>query len=76
MIYVDLKTEAPKLQNNSYTCRDFRKMRKNPKFFFLNECAKVQWESLASMLDVDEMQNLWKTSINKCLDSTAPWTFR
>ena len=62
MICVDLKTAAPKLQNNSYTCRDFRKMK------------KIQ--SIFNVPDVDEMQNFWTTSINKCLDFTAPWTLR
>ena len=75
MICVDLKTEVQKLQNNNTACRDFRKMRSNPQYF-LNECAKVNWESLASMLDVDEMQSFFTSEINKCLDKTAPWKTR
>ena len=75
MICVDLKTKLPKPINNSKLARDFRKMRSNPKYF-LNELAKVNWESFIHMTDVDEMQTFWTSEINKCLDLTAPWKKR
>ena len=54
------------------TLRDYRKLRSNPQVF-LNELAKVEWESFVNMEDVDDMEQYWSTQINNCLNITAPW---
>ena len=75
LICVDLNMDVQKQMNNSTVSRDFRKLRSNPKYF-LNKLAQIEWESFVNMGNVDEMQNMWTTKINECLDSVAPWISR
>ena len=48
-----------------------RKLRKNPNLF-LNELSKIEWESLANMNDINDMEEFWTSQINKCLNILAP----
>ena len=75
MICVRLNFKVPKLQENITTFRDYRKLRSNPNFF-LNELAKIKWESLLAMKDVDEMEMFCSAEIDKCLNFVAPWKSR
>ena len=75
MICVDLFTTVPKVSKNNITSREYRKLRSNPQYF-LNNLAQVEWELLVKLTDVDDMENMWTSEINKCLDSAAPWKTR
>ena len=55
MISVDLSIKVPKLQNNTITSRDLRKIWSSPQSF-LSELAMIQWESFKAMEDVDDME--------------------
>ena len=75
MICVDLNLRLPKLAKNTVTSRDYRRIRNNPNFF-LKDLAKIKWESLKDMEDVDHMEKFWSLQINDALDILAPWTTR
>ena len=71
LICVNLKCEVPKFQTSIISSRDMRKLRKNPNLF-LNELSKIEWESLANMNDINDMEEFWTSQINKCLNILAP----
>ena len=63
------------MQDSATTSRDYRKLRSNPRFF-IKELLKVNWEKLATMKDIDDMENYWSQKINECFDIVVPWKTR
>ena len=75
LICVDIKFNVQKIQRNSTTTRDYRKVRKNPQFF-LRRLNKINWCALGNMINIDDMVMFWTKEINICLDECAPWKTR
>ena len=69
---MDLNVEVTKIKEISTTTRDYRKLRNN-RILFLNQLAKINWESLKDMTNIEDMEHFWTSELNNCLDITAPW---
>ena len=61
-----------KIQKNSTTARDYRKIRSNPQFF-LKRLSRINWNVLENMKKVDDMVILRTKETNDCLDECVPW---
>ena len=70
LIYVDMKINVQKIQKNSTTARDYRKIRSNPQFF-LKRLSRRNWNVLENMKKVDDMVILRTKETNDCLDECA-----
>ena len=70
LICVDMKINVQKIQKNSTTARDYRKIRSNPQFF-LKRLSRRNWNVLENMKKVDDMVILRTKETNDCLDECA-----
>ena len=62
-----MKINVQKIQKNSTTARDYRKIRSNPQFF-LKRLSRRNWNVLENMKKVDDMVILRTKESNDCLD--------
>ena len=65
-----MKINVQKIQKNSTTARDYRKIRSNPQFF-LKRLSRRNWNVLENMKKVDDMVILRTEETNDCLDECA-----
>lgn len=75
LIYVEIEAQVKRRQQEKFQCRDMRKLRSNPSYF-IKSLLKHNWDSMAFMNDVDEMEEFYSSSILQSLNEVAEMKWR